>query len=150
MPLTEAIAQSKLLDQEAYNRLSDYGIGFRKSWVFARGGLPVIYQPEPMRAALPEPMRWRHCELDYNRGIDFSWQREWHVLGERLEFAVADDIIVVVKTEQDAMEWLCGDFCIDHERDEFYYTVNWSYVSHERLCEEKLPNDVETLRVDRG
>lgn len=79
MPLTEAIRQSPTLDQYSYARLSDYGVGFRKAWVFDRGGLPVIYQPEAMRHQLPDAMRWRHCVLDYRRNLDFTWQREWRV-----------------------------------------------------------------------
>jgi hypothetical protein len=59
---------------------------------------------------------------------------------------------VVVRTESEAMEWLCSGHGIDFERDEFYFDVDWSYVTHERLWDASRPHDVETLRVkrDRG
>src|ERR1043166_9343152 len=78
-PLTESIRQSPLLAERRYARLSDYGLGLRKEGVFPKGGLPVIYQPAPMRLQLPEGLRWRHCDLDYGRGIHFTWQRGWRV-----------------------------------------------------------------------
>jgi hypothetical protein len=146
-PLVESARQSALLESRGYGRLSDYGIGFRKEWVFAKGGLPVIYQPAGHRVHLPEAMRWRHCDLDYNRGIDFMWQREWRVPGARLEFTADDDIMVVVRTESEAMERLCSGHCIDFERNEFYFDVDWSYVTHERLRDASRPHDVETLHV---
>lgn len=52
-PLTELIRQSAVLEKRNYTRLSDYDIGFRKEWVFAKDGLPVIYQPACMRLQLP-------------------------------------------------------------------------------------------------
>ncbi len=52
MPLTEAYRQSQLLDEHSYNRFSDYGIGFKKSLIAAKGGLPVIYQPNRCSSSL--------------------------------------------------------------------------------------------------
>ena len=150
MPLTEAIRQSATLEEHSYQRFSDYGIGFRKDWIFSKGGLPVIYQPERMRDRLPETIRWRHCELDYTKGIDFTWQREWRVPTALLSFTADDDPFVVVRTEEEAMIHLCEDFCIDPERDEFYYTVRWSYVTHAMLAAAKSPRDVEVLRIKQG
>jgi hypothetical protein len=46
MPITEAIRQQEYLRSQNFSRLSNFGIGFKKSLVFKNGGLPVIYQPE--------------------------------------------------------------------------------------------------------
>ena len=146
-PLTESIRQSGSLEKRNYTRLSDYGIGFRKEWVFARGGLPVIYQPASMRMQIPESMRWRHCELDYAKGIDFTWQREWRVPGERLEFTHDDDVIVVVKTEDEACQLLWSNMYTDDRHDEIFVDIDRSYVTHEMLTEDTAPHEIEVLRT---
>lgn len=146
-PLTESIRQSGTLEQRNYARLSDYGLGFCKEWVFSKGGLPVIYQPAAMRLLLPEEMRWRHCDLDYTRGIDFTWQREWRVPAERLEFTHEDDVIVVVRTESEAGQLLWSNMCIDDRHDEIYVDIDRSYVTHEMLTEATAPHEIEVLRT---
>ena len=149
MPLTEAIRQSPALDQQSYARMSDYGIGFHKKWVFARGGLPVIYQPNEFRDKLPSEMRWRHCELDYSRRIDFTWQREWRVPGDRLDFTPEDGGIVVVRTEDEAMQLVYGTMYTDDVHDEVFVDIDWRYVTHELLRDAKSPSDVEIQIVER-
>lgn len=146
MPITEAIRQSALLGQQMYNRFSDYGIGFRKPWIASNGGLPVIYQPGKLRTELSSSSQWRHCEMDFDKGIDFSWQREWRVPTDRLAFSQTDDVIIVVRNEQEAMEIATDNWEIAHERDEVYFDVVWSYVTHESLAAASRPSDIEVLR----
>lgn len=64
-----------------FSRYSPFGIMFDKTWVYARGGRPVIYQPESDFNALPEDMRWRHVRYEpiADNPIDFSWEREWRI-----------------------------------------------------------------------
>lgn len=150
MPLTEAYRQSKLLDENAYNRFSDYGIGFKKDWIAGKGGLPVIYQPNSMLALLDPSVRWRHCELDFAKGIDFTWQREWRVPGGELRFMPADEVLIVVQTGEEAMEIATDNWAFDDERDEVFFDVIWSYVTHEDLANAKRPADIETLRTPTG
>ena len=50
-----------------------------KTWVFERGGRPVIYQTEEEYHALPDSLRWRHVRYDPLNGIDFTWEREWRI-----------------------------------------------------------------------
>jgi hypothetical protein len=147
MPLSEAIRQSKVLDEYAYNRFSDYGIGFKKNWIAAKGGLPVIYQSNQIW--LPQSLRWRHCELDFTKGIDFTWQREWRVRTDRLCFTKADDVIIVVRNETEATELATDNWECDSERDEVFYDVIWSYVTHDRLAAAKYSGDsaLEVLRT---
>lgn len=94
-------------------------------------------------------MRWRHCVLDYDKGLDFTWQREWRVPGERVDFSQDDDLTIVVRTRDEALEHLC-EAEIDFERDEYFETVLWPYVTHSNLTKAKTPRDVEALRVKRG
>ncbi len=150
MPITEAIRQSPLLGEQMYNRFSDYGVGFRKAWIAARGGLPVVYQPNNMRSELPPSSAWRHCEMDFGKGIDFTWQREWRIPTDILAFTPADDVIVVVRTAEEAMEIATDNWAFDHERDEVYFDVLWSYVTHESLEAAKRPADIEILRTLPG
>lgn len=150
MPLTEACRQSRLLDEHSYDRFSDYGIGFRKSWIASRGGLPVIYQPNNMLSALDASIQWRHCEFDFSKGIDFTWQREWRVPCEKLNFTPNDDVIIVVRSEEEAIEIATDNWEIDHERDEVFFDVIWSYVTHDKLAVAKRPADVEVLRTVNG
>ena len=150
MPLTEAYRQSKLLDDNSYKRFSDYGIGFKKGWIAERGGLPVVYQPNSMLALLDPSVRWRHCELDFSKGIDLTWQREWRVPGDELVFTPMDDVLIVVRTGEEAMEIAADNWYFDHERDEVYFDVIWSYVTHIDLADAKRPADIETLRTASG
>jgi hypothetical protein len=83
-----------------------YGLMFHKKWVFARGGLPVIYQPDADYDDLPEKKKHLHVRFDLNDKdtIDFSWEREWRVPTNSLEFS-PDDVSVIVPT-RDVVEGL--------------------------------------------
>jgi hypothetical protein len=147
MPITEAIRQSLRLGEQMYNRFSDYGVGFRRAWIATIGGLPVIYQPNAMRSDLAPSSVWRHCEMDLQKGIDFSWQREWRVPIAELKFKPSDDVIIVVRTEEEAMEIATKNWAFDYERDEVFYAVIWCYVTHESLKAAKSPADIEILKI---
>jgi hypothetical protein len=81
----------------SFTRYSPFGVMFDKSWVFAHGGLPVIYQPDRDFNTLNEEARWRHVryELDRKSPIDFTWEREWRIHCKELVFTPSDAIIVV-------------------------------------------------------
>jgi len=149
MPITEAIRQSPELEDCDYLRLSDYGIGVHKKKLFAYGGLPVIYQPNEFLDQLMPDMKWRHCEFDLAHDIDFSWQREWRVPGRQLKFTPEDDVIVVVKTEDDAMQLCCDNFEQDSLHDEVYFDVIWGDVTHEMILKAPNPQNVESYTVGR-
>lgn len=70
-----------LVNPDAYSRYRPFGLLFDKSWVFAQGGRPVIYQTDDEFADLPDAMRWRHVRYEPNREvpIDFTWEREWRL-----------------------------------------------------------------------
>ena len=85
-PLAEIRNQDGILDSHNYKRLSLWGIGFRKEYIFETGGLPVVYQPRGLLSSLHEDKQWRHVDFDLLNGIDFSWQREWRVKTEEFHF----------------------------------------------------------------
>jgi hypothetical protein len=148
MPLTEAIRQSKVLDEFAYERFSDYGLGFRKEWIASKGGLPVVYQPDRLRFELAETSQWRHCEMDLQKGIDFSWQREWRVPTDKLVFSPVDDVVLVVRTAKEAFEIANENFEADFENEEVYWDHVWPYVTHEALGSATKPSDIDLLKVN--
>lgn len=59
-----------------------------KKWIFSRGGRPVIYQTDEEFTLLPDAIVWRHMRYEPNAGtpIDFTWEREWRIKTNRLEF----------------------------------------------------------------
>lgn len=76
---------------------SQFGIMFDKSWLFSRGGRPVIYEPDEEFALLPDTHRWRHVRYEPAAAvpIDFTWEREWRIRGPELTFQPSDVAVVV-------------------------------------------------------
>ncbi|MDF1739354.1 MAG: hypothetical protein P1U86_09350 [Verrucomicrobiales bacterium] len=99
-PLEEMRKQAIPLRGAGYKRLSLYGVGFSKKFIFANGGLPVIYQPRSDLDALPPELKWRHVDLDLSndQGNDYSWQREWRINGN-LDFQSACREAIVIVPE---------------------------------------------------
>ncbi len=91
-PLTSL--KNGLVNPTAYSRYSPFGIVVEKGWVFSKGGRPVIYHSDGEFEALPENLRWRH--MRYEPGVvDFTWEREWRLRTEELDFAPHEAGIVV-------------------------------------------------------
>jgi hypothetical protein len=79
---------------EAGSRYAPFGVMVDKSWLFSRGGRPVIYQPENEYFQLPEAFRHRHVRYEPDNGIDFTWEREWRIPGD-VEIQPANVTLVV-------------------------------------------------------
>ncbi len=62
-------------------RFQPYGVLLGKDYLFARGGRPVIYQPDADFDLLPDQLKYRHVRYDpvSDPQIDFTWEREWRV-----------------------------------------------------------------------
>jgi hypothetical protein len=76
-----------VLANHASMRYRPMGIMVDKSYVFARGGRPAIYQPESDFERLPEDLRYRHVRFEPDRregAIDFTWEREWRLRSDEL------------------------------------------------------------------
>jgi len=80
-----------------FTRYSQFGLIFEKSWVYDRGGRPVIYQPDSDFSILPEELRWRHVRFEptAEQVIDFTWEREWRIHCDELPFSQAEAVVVV-------------------------------------------------------
>ena len=80
-----------------FTRCSRFGLMFDKTWVYDRGGRPVIYQPDSDFSILPEALRWRHVRFEptSEQVIDFTWEREWRIPCDELTFSQAEAVIVV-------------------------------------------------------
>lgn len=78
------------------NRYAPFGLMFDKTWVFARGGRPVIYESDHEFSDLPEQLRWRHVRYEPfgPAPIDFTWEREWRMRCEELLFSPTEAAIV--------------------------------------------------------
>ena len=85
----------------SFTRYSPFGLMFDKSWLYSNGGRPVIYQPDTDFNALQEDMRWRHVRYEpvASPPIDFTWEREWRIHTEYLNFSPTNAAIVVPDEE---------------------------------------------------
>jgi len=65
------------------NKYAPLGVMVDKTWLFAQGGRPVIYQPVAEYEELPETHKYRHVNYDPINATgdeqDVSWEREWRV-----------------------------------------------------------------------
>jgi len=87
-----------LVNPGYYSKYSPFGILLPKTWLYQKGGRPVIYQPDDEFCLLPENMRWRHVRYEPPK-VDFSWEREWRIQTNLLEFQGQDVSIVVPNAE---------------------------------------------------
>lgn len=89
------------INEDGYSRYTPFGILFDKTWVFAQGGRPVIYQPEAEYDLLPEALRWRHMryEIGGAERVDFTWEREWRLHVDELHFDPSNAVVIVPNAE---------------------------------------------------
>ena len=79
-----------------------YGIGIRKSLIYAMGGRPVIYGDSTDQNQLPDSMQWRF-ELFSPQQHDFTWLREWRLQKTNIELSY-NNCFVIVDTNNDILE----------------------------------------------
>jgi hypothetical protein len=75
-------------------RYKPFGVMVDKTWLFERGGRPVIYQPEAEFNLLHESQRYRHVRYE-PPNIDFTWEREWRMWADELSLDPQDVTLVV-------------------------------------------------------
>ena len=64
-----------------------FGFMVDKTWLFEKGGRPVIYQGYDEYDVLPESIKYRHVTYEPNRPVvpvDFTWEREWRIRADVL------------------------------------------------------------------
>jgi hypothetical protein len=131
-PLVDVVRADGVLEAHSYKRLSLWGIGFKKQFVFESGGLPVIYQPSSHLEDLHPSAWWRHVDFDLKKGLDYTWQREWRVHTEEFHFESADVVLVIPSVDEFVEElW---EICVDIEDDHGELTYNggiykkWDFI----------------------
>jgi hypothetical protein len=104
-PLT-AVAQNLLWEQKSRTgtnstappRYSPAGLVFSKTFVFCKGGRPVIYdKTDDAKNYLPATEHWRIVALDLSNSqgiIDWTHEREWRV-PRCLDFELGDVTVLV-------------------------------------------------------
>jgi hypothetical protein len=106
-PISELVAMlsmSKLASNSSeHTRYEPYGIAVTKEWLFAKGGRPVIYQPDAEFNLLSEDLQYRHVHYDPVRGIDFTWEREWRIQAKSLQLD-PEHTLVIVPTASEAFD----------------------------------------------
>ena len=83
-------------DKKYFSRYSPFGIMFQKDFIFNLGGRPVKYSTEDEYDLLPNELKYRFVKmgLSSNPKIDFSWEREWRLRKESLNFTPEDAILI--------------------------------------------------------
>ena len=116
-----------LLNSSAYSRYSPFGVVFDKKWVFDNGGRPVIYQPDSEFDSLPATHKWRHVRYEptADEPIDFSWEREWRIHADELNFDPS--VAALVLPNQGWANILIKE----HEAEQYYKVMQYSLILDE-------------------
>ncbi len=150
-PLAEVVREDGILDSHSYKRLSLWGIGFKKDFIFGAGGLPVVYQPRSMLGTLHESSIWRHVDFDLGKGIDYTWQREWRVQTEEFHFETEDAILVIPDVRAFVRELWEISYDAEMEDGEVVYSggtyKKWDFIplAHADFAKDE---DIEVCRGD--
>ena len=67
---------------------------YEKSYLFAKGARPVIYQPNSDFDLLHEDHKYRHVKFELDEGIDWTWEREWRIKID--ELALEPDKVTLI------------------------------------------------------
>jgi hypothetical protein len=85
-----------LANRKLYNfDYAPFGVMVDKLWLWNQGGRPVIYQSESEYAYLHEAQRYRHKRYEPDKGIDFTWEREWRIQTQELRLEPSATSIIV-------------------------------------------------------
>lgn len=95
-------ALSLPLSYDARRRYAPFGIAVDKRYAYQMGARPVIYMPlEEAKALLPAKELWRvvRLELGGSKSVDWSFEREWRLVGDLP--LVRERIVALVETWSD-------------------------------------------------
>jgi hypothetical protein len=121
-----------LVNESYYSKYSPFGVLVSKKWLFEHGGRPVIYQSAQEWNLLPEDLRWRHVLYELRDGYvsaDFTWEREWRIKCDCLEFDQSNAQIIV--PDQTWANRLIGE----HNRAEDYRVMQYALIFDEVQAE---------------
>lgn len=74
-----------ILDRRNRRRYEPFGIAIEKRYAFRMGARPAVYMPwREAESLLPAGERWRvvALELERDKPIDWSYEREWRLAGD--------------------------------------------------------------------
>ncbi len=94
-----------LLSRRNRRRYQPFGIAIDKRYAFGKGARPVIYMPFREAEAILKPEEiWRvvSIELDRTPPVDWTFEREWRLLGDLP--LVPELSVALVETWRDAEE----------------------------------------------
>lgn len=117
LPLS-AIAENLMYEETLNDRVrySPFGVRFSKSFIYNKGGRPVIYEnTDIMKSLLPKSEYWRIVDLDLsdsNSFVDWTHEREWRVPDELL--FDYKNIEIIVKSDKYYRRFIKR--CIEKER----------------------------------
>lgn len=123
--IAENLIYEKLLRKELNSqviRYSAFGLRFDKSFIFGKGGRPVIYgKSEELKKILPREEWWRivNMNLKGEEIIDWSHEREWRIKGD-LEF-VYSNVEVIVSSEKYYKKFVKQ--CLEEGMEEMLYSI---------------------------
>ena len=114
-------------------RYEPYGIAVSKTWLFEKGGRPVIYDHPQSFHTFPDHLKYRFVPYDPSNGIDFSWEREWRINVDYLELDPSETL-VIVPTSEEAFELVYEFADLEPDGDEdgpcgVYHRAKWLAVS---------------------
>ena len=103
---------------------------FDKRHVYAMGGRPVIYQADEEYASLPDSHKWRHVKYEPSATppIDWTWEREWRLRCDHMDFTPTEAVLVV--PTRDYAQRLYSE----HEAGQDIQVVQYSQVMDELLA----------------
>lgn len=81
-------------------RYEPYGIAVSKSWLFSKGGRPVIYDDPATVSNLPLEIKYRFVPYDPVHGTDYTWEREWRIKADALSLDPKHTLVVVPTADE--------------------------------------------------
>lgn len=115
-------------------RYEPYGIAVSKSWLFERGGRPVIYDSPESKATYLGKLLHRFCPYDPLNSIDYTWEREWRIPVTELSLD-PKHTLVIVPSSSEAFEVVYShanletDFDSDGQAMGVFHNPKWLAVS---------------------
>lgn len=89
----------------------------------------MIYQPDVEFDLLPESIRWRHVRYEPDT-IDFTWEREWRIKCDYLDFT--PEVACIVVPSKEWADWLVAE----HDAEQDFLVLQYSQVLDEQLAEQ--------------
>lgn len=123
-----------LANSFAHERYKPFGIMFTKSHIFALGGRPVIYQTNEEYAYLPDSHNWRHVTYEpcASNPIDWTWEREWRLKCEFINFTPLDAELLV--PTKDYANRLYLDYKAQHDLEQDMLVYQYSQIMQDSFA----------------